>query len=145
MSLSVNNAAWTLIGNGPAYISVTSGTLMVSRSRTKPANNVGAVAVTPAAAMMIPDTGPIWVIGTSSTATVFTDGPIPPPNSAAQTFNLVKFDTYTVATLPSAAANLHAICAVSDATSVTNGATAVGGGSNNAHVKSNGTAWIILG
>jgi hypothetical protein len=49
----------------------------------------------------------------------------------------------TAAGLPSASANKGARAFVTDATSVTFHATAVGGGSNNVGVVSDGTIWYI--
>lgn len=50
---------------------------------------------------------------------------------------------FTVATLPSPAANDGASARVTDATSTTNGSVAAGGGSGKTTVFSNGTNWII--
>jgi hypothetical protein len=51
---------------------------------------------------------------------------------------------YTVATLP-AASTAYRFAAVSDLTSLTNGGTATGGGSSKGLVKSDGSAWIVIG
>lgn len=58
----------------------------------------------------------------------------------------ITLGTYTVATLPSAAANTRSVASVSDsnvAASGNYGATVAGGGANVVKVFSNGTNWII--
>jgi hypothetical protein len=55
----------------------------------------------------------------------------------------VSVGTYTVSTLPSAAANAGRFAQVTDSNSTTNGNTVAGGGSNRVPVFSDGTNWII--
>jgi hypothetical protein len=56
---------------------------------------------------------------------------------------LTTLGTYTVATLPSAAANAGALAQVTDSSVTTNGSTVAGGGANRVPVFSDGTNWIV--
>ncbi len=58
---------------------------------------------------------------------------------------VIHGSTYTVATLPTASTVDGGVFYVSDATATTNGSAPSGGGSNKVLVKSNGTAYVILG
>lgn len=59
---------------------------------------------------------------------------------------VVKVGSYTVSTLPSAATSgAGSMAMASDLLSLTNGVTATAGGSNKGIVKSDGSAWIVLG
>jgi Phage protein Gp138 N-terminal domain len=66
-------------------------------------------------------------------------GTLPNPTVVA-----VHLQHLTVATLPSATTGGQ-LCYVTDATSLTNGSTVIGGGLLHAIVKSNGASWIVLG
>jgi hypothetical protein len=57
---------------------------------------------------------------------------------------MVSVGTYTVATLPSAAANAGALAQVTDSSVTTNGSTVAGGGSNRVIVFCNGTTWDVV-
>ncbi len=66
--------------------------------------------------------------------------------SGAATFSgTVRIGTFTVATLPSAAANPGAEANVTNSSVTTFGATVAGGGSSNVKVRSNGTNWTVCG
>lgn len=67
-------------------------------------------------------------------------GTLPSP-----TVNGVQLTALTVTTLPPAASNAGRLCYVTDATSLTNGSTVAGGGSQKAIVKCDGSHWIVLG
>lgn len=56
---------------------------------------------------------------------------------------LTTLGVYTVATLPSASANVGALAQVTDSNTTTNGGTVAGGGANRVPVYSNGTNWIV--
>ena len=56
----------------------------------------------------------------------------------------VNVGTYTVATLPSAAANAGALAQVTDSSVTTNGSAVSGGGSNRVVVFSNGSTWDVV-
>ncbi len=57
---------------------------------------------------------------------------------------LVTVGTYTVATLPSAAANAGALAQVTDSSVTANGSAVAGGGSNRVVVFSNGSTWDVV-
>jgi hypothetical protein len=57
----------------------------------------------------------------------------------------VRLGTYTVGTLPSAAANTRAIAYVTDSSVSTYGSVVVAGGSTQVMVLSNGTDWVVSG
>jgi len=57
---------------------------------------------------------------------------------------LIGLGAYTVATLPSAAANAGQIAQVTDSSVTANGATVAGGGANRVMVFSNGTNWDVV-
>lgn len=57
---------------------------------------------------------------------------------------IVTVGTYTVATLPSAAANAGALAQVTDSSVTTNGSAVAGGGSNRVVVFSNGSTWDVV-
>lgn len=63
--------------------------------------------------------------------------------SAAFT-GLVTVGTYTVATLPSAAANAGALAQVTDSSVTANGSAVAGGGANRVVVFSNGSTWDVV-
>lgn len=66
-------------------------------------------------------------------------------NAVAGTFSgLVTVGTYTVATLPSAAANAGALAQVTDSSVTANGSAVAGGGSNRVVVFSNGSTWDVV-
>lgn len=66
--------------------------------------------------------------------------------AGAATFSgTVKLGTYTVGTLPSAAANTGATAYVTDSSVTTWGSTVAAGGANNVEVRSNGTNWTVTG
>jgi hypothetical protein len=56
-----------------------------------------------------------------------------------------KLGVYTVATLPSASANVYAEANVSDASAPSMGSTVAGGGAVKTKVRSNGTNWTVAG
>jgi hypothetical protein len=58
-------------------------------------------------------------------------------------YGALNVGTYTVATLPSAAANAGALAQVTDSSVTTNGSTVAGSGSNRVPVFSDGTTWIV--
>jgi hypothetical protein len=57
---------------------------------------------------------------------------------------LIGLGTYTVATLPSAAANPGRIAQVTDSSVTANGSAVAGGGANRVMVFSNGTSWDVV-
>lgn len=57
---------------------------------------------------------------------------------------LIGLGTYTVATLPSAAANAGRIAQVTDSSVTANGSAVAGGGANRVMVFSNGTSWDVV-
>jgi hypothetical protein len=58
--------------------------------------------------------------------------------------NTLALGTYTVGTLPSAAANAGAIAQVTDSSVTTNGSPVADGGTNRVMVFSNGTTWDVV-
>lgn len=65
--------------------------------------------------------------------------------AASGTFSgLVTVGTYTVATLPSAAANAGALAQVTDSSVTANGSAVAGGGANRVAVYSNGSTWDVV-
>jgi hypothetical protein len=67
------------------------------------------------------------------------------PAGAATFSSTVKLGTFTVGTLPSAAANVGATAYVTDSSVTTWGSTVAAGGANNVEVRSNGTNWTVTG
>ena len=66
-------------------------------------------------------------------------------SAVAGTFSgLVTVGTYTVATLPSAAANPGRLAQVTDSSVTANGSAVAGGGSNRVVVFSNGSTWDVV-
>lgn len=66
-------------------------------------------------------------------------------SASSATFSaIVTVGTYTVATLPSAAANAGALAQVTDSSVTANGSAVAGGGSNRVVVFSNGSAWDVV-